>query len=151
MLEKHDVVSSMLHGTAWSSDSTVGADARLVQILDVMNFVLADTDRKARFLDQTLALAKAFALCGATDEARAVRDDVKLFADVRAGIVKLDREGDGVGGGGTAEFDTAIAQLVSEAVVADEVIDVYAAAGIEKPELSILSDEFLDGLATAER
>lgn len=151
MLEKHDVVSSMLHGTSWSSDPTVGADARLVQILDVMNFVLADPDRKARFLDQTLALAKAFALCGATDEARAVRDDVKLFADVRAGISKLDREGDGVSSGGTAELDTAIAQLVSEAVVADEVIDVYAAAGIEKPELSILSDEFLDGLAAAER
>lgn len=151
MLEKHDVVSSMLHGTTWSSDPTVGADARLGQILDVMNFVLADTDRKARFLDQTLALAKAFALCGATDEARAIRDDVKLFADVRAGIVKLDREGDGAGSGGTAELDTAIAQLVSEAVVADEVIDVYAAAGIDKPELSILSDEFLDGLASAER
>ncbi|MCB1005071.1 MAG: DUF3387 domain-containing protein, partial [Acidimicrobiales bacterium] len=151
MLEKLDVVTSLLHAAAWSSDPSVGPDARLAQLLDVMNFVLADPDRKARFLDQTLALAKAFALCGATDEARGIRDDVKLFADVRALIVKLDREGDGAGSGGTAELDTAIAQLVSEAVVADEVIDIYAAAGIDKPELSILSEEFLDGLVSAER
>ncbi|MCB1015085.1 MAG: DUF3387 domain-containing protein, partial [Acidimicrobiales bacterium] len=83
MLEKLDVVTSLLHAAAWSSDPSVGPDARLAQLLDVMNFVLADPDRKARFLDQTLALAKAFALCGATDEARGIRDDVKLFADVR--------------------------------------------------------------------
>jgi type I restriction enzyme R subunit len=100
-----------------------------------------------------LALTKAFALAGARDEALAIRDDVRFFADIRSAIVKLDREGEpGRGGkGGSAEVDTAIAQLVSEAVAADDVIDVYAAAGIEKPELSLLSDEFLDSLSKDER
>jgi len=116
-----------------------------------MDFVLADPDRKARYLDQVLALVKAFALCGTRDEAMVIRDDVKLFADVRSAIAKFDHEGAGPREPGSADVDTAIAQLVSEAVVAEGVIDIYAAAGIDKPELSILSDEFLDGLARAER
>jgi type I restriction enzyme R subunit len=151
MLEKHDIVSSILHGFAWSSDPTLPADERLAQLWNVMDFVLADPDRKARYLDQVLALTKAFALCGTRDEAMAIRNDVKLFADVRAAIAKLDHEGAGPREPGSAELDTAISQLVSEAVVSEGVIDVYAAAGIDKPELSILSDEFLDGLAKAER
>jgi type I restriction enzyme R subunit len=151
MQEKHDVVTSMLHGLAWSSDPGLPADERLAQLWNVMDFVLADPDRKARYLDQVLALTKAFALCGTRDEAMAIRDDVKLFADVRAAIAKLDHEGAGPREPGSAEMDTAIAQLVSEAVVSEGVIDVYAAAGIDKPELSILSDEFLDGLVRAER
>jgi type I restriction enzyme R subunit len=151
MLEKHDVVTSMLHGLAWSSDPSLAADERLAQLWNVMDFVLADPDRKARYLDQVLALTKTFALCGTRDEAMTIRNDVKLFADVRAAISKLDHEGAGPREPGSAELDTAIAQLVSEAVVSEGVIDVYAAAGIDKPELSILSDEFLDGLAKAER
>jgi type I restriction enzyme R subunit len=151
MQEKHDVVTSMLHGLAWSSDPGLPADERLAQLWNVMDFVLADPDRKARYLDQVLALTKAFALCGTRDEAMAIRDDVKLFADVRAAIAKLDHEGAGPREPGSAEMDTAIAQLVSEVVVSEGVIDVYAAAGIDKPELSILSDEFLDGLVRAER
>lgn len=151
MLEKHDVVTSMLHGLAWSSDPSLPAEERLAQLWNVMDFVLADPDRKPRYLDQVLALTKAFALCGTRDEAMAIRNDVKLLADVRAAIAKLDHEGAGPREPGSAELDTAIAQLVSEAVVSEGVIDVYAAAGIDKPELSILSDEFLDGLAKAER
>lgn len=151
MLEKHDVVHGMLHGLAWSSDPGLPSDERLGNLWNVMDFVLSDPDRKSRYLDQVLSLTKAFALCGARDEAMVIRDDVKLFADVRSSIAKLDREGDGPRSPGSAEMDTAIAQLVSEAVVADEVIDVYAAAGIDNPDLSILSDEFLDRLAAAER
>jgi type I restriction enzyme R subunit len=151
MLEKHDVVRSMLHGVTWSADPTLPPDERLSQLWNVMDFVLADPDRKARYLDQTLALTKAFALCGTRDEALGIRDDVKLFADVRAAIAKLDREGAGPRDPGSAEIDTAIAQLVSEAVVSERVIDVYAAAGIANPELSILSDEFLEGLVQGDR
>jgi type I restriction enzyme, R subunit len=151
MLEKHDVVRGILHGVAWSSDPSLPPNERLGQLWNVMDFVLADPDRKARYLDQTLALTKAFALCGTRDEALTIRDDVKLFADVRAAIAKLDREGAGPRDPGSAEIDTAIAQLVSEAVVSEGVIDVYAAAGIENPELSILSDEFLEGLVQGDR
>jgi type I restriction enzyme R subunit len=153
MLEKHDVVTGLLHGFSWASDPHLPARERMNQLAGTLNFVLGDPDRKTRYLDQVLALTKAFALAGARDEALAIRDDVRFFADIRSAIVKLDREGEpGRGGkGGSAEVDTAIAQLVSEAVAADDVIDVYAAAGIEKPELSLLSDEFLDSLSKDER
>jgi len=108
---------------------------------------MADPDRTARFLDQVLALAKAFALCGSRDEAAAIHNDVRMFADVRAVILKIQNPDSGRGGSGAVEVDTAIGQLVNEAVAADEVVDVYKLAGIDKPELSILSDEFLDSLA----
>jgi type I restriction enzyme R subunit len=153
MLEKHDVVSGILHGHSWDSDPHLKAHERMDQLAGALNFVLGDSDRKARYLDQVLALTKAFALAGARDEALAIRDDVRFFADIRAALVKLDREGEPgrAGRGGSAEIDTAIAQLVSESVAADEVIDVYAAAGMERPELSILSDEFLESLKTGPR
>jgi type I restriction enzyme R subunit len=153
MLEKHDVVSGILHGHSWDSDPHLKAHERMDQLAGALNFVLGDPDRKARYLDQVLALTKAFALAGARDEALAIRDDVRFFADIRAALVKLDREGEPgrAGKGGSAEIDTAIAQLVSESVAADEVIDVYAAAGMERPELSILSDEFLESLKTGPR
>ncbi len=70
-----------------------------------------------------------------------------MFADVRAVILKIQNPDSGRGGSGAVEVDTAIGQLVNEAVAADEVVDVYKLAGIDKPELSILSDEFLDSLA----
>ncbi len=107
---------------------------------------MADPDLTARFLDQVLALAKTFALCSARDEAAAIRNDVRLITDVRAAILKIQNPDSGRGGSGAVEFDTAIGQLVNEAVAADEVVDIYKLAGIESPELSILSNEFLDSL-----
>jgi type I restriction enzyme, R subunit len=153
MLEKHDVVVRILHGQPWSSDPKLSPGERLSQLAGALNFVLGDEDRKPRFLDQVLALLKAFALAGAREEAFAIRDDVRFFADIRAGILKLDSQGptDARGRMGTEALDTAIEQLVSAAVAADEVIDVYAAAGMERPDLSILSDAFLEGLTKSER
>ncbi len=112
---------------------------------------MADPDRTERFLDQVLALAKAYALCGARDEAAAIRNDVRLFTDVRAAILKIQNPDSGRGGSGAVEIDTAIGQLVNEAVAADEVVDIYKLAGVETPELSILSDEFLDCLADKDK
>ena len=153
MLEKHDVICGILHELDWNSDPRLAPLERMNQMQACMDFVLEDPDRKGRFMDQTLALLKAFALAGASEETFAIRDDTVFFSSVRAAIAKLDSEGTpGDGGrGGTAAIDTAIAQLVSEAVAADEVIDIYAQAGIERPDLSILSDEFLEGMKKADR
>jgi type I restriction enzyme R subunit len=153
MLEKHDIVRGILHGHPWDADPGLSPDRRVAQLQSTVDYVLADPDRKARYLDQVLALAKSFALAGARDEAQAIRDDVKFFVDVRNYIVKLEKQGspDDRGKTGSEAIDTAIAQLVSEAVTGDQIIDIYAEAGIEKPELSILSDEFLDKLAASER
>ncbi len=146
MLEKHDIVRGLLHGCAYDASPSLPPAERLAQHATVLDFVMADPDRTARFLDQVPALAKAFALCGARDEAAAIRNDVRMFTDVRAAILKIQNPDSGRGGSGAVELDTAIGQLVNEAVSADEVVDIYKLAGIETPELSILSDEFLDSL-----
>lgn len=151
MLEKHDIILGLLHGCDFNSSPDLSPADRLAQHAKVLDFVMGDPDRTERYLDQVLALAKAFALCGARDEAVAIRNDVRLFADVRAAIIKIQNPDSGRGGSGAVEIDTAIAQLVNEAVAADEVVDVYKLAGIDKPELSILSNEFLDSLATKDK
>jgi type I restriction enzyme R subunit len=153
MLEKHEVLCSMLHDHSWTSDPTLPPEQRLTQLALAVNFVLDDPDRKARFMDQSLALLKAFALVGGMDAAAAIRNDTKFFADVRAGLAKMDNADDPERPGviGNAGMETAIAQLVSQAVSADEVIDIYAAAGMERPDISILSDEFLEGLKQTDR
>ncbi len=148
MLEKHDVVRGLLHGCAYDAAPQLPAAQRMAACATVLDVVMSDPDRKTRYLDQVLALTKAFALCASRDEALAIRNDVRLFADVRAAILKIENSDSGrAGSKAGVELETAIGQLVDEAVVADAVIDVYALAGIETPELSILSDEFLDGIA----
>lgn len=147
MLEKHDVVRGLLHGCEYNSSPDMGAGLRLAEHAKVLDFVMADPDRQKRFLDQVLALAKAYALAGAREEAATIRNDVRLFTDVRAAIMKILNPDSGAGGAGAVEIDTAIGQLVNEAVTADEVVDIYKLAGVDTPEISILSDEFLDSLA----
>lgn len=147
MLEKHDVVTGLLHACDYDSSPGLPPGQRLTEHAKVLDFVMADPDRTQRFLDQVLALAKAYALAASRDEAASIRDDARLFADVRAAIIKIQNPDSGRGGSGAVEIDTAIGQLVNEAVAADEVVDIYKLAGVETPELSILSDEFLDSLA----
>ncbi len=151
MLEKHDVIRGLLHGCDFNSSPTLSASERLAQYAKVLDFVMADPDRTSRYNDQVLALAKAYALAGATEEAAEIRDDIRLFTDVRAAVLKILNPDSGRGGSGAVEIDTAIGQLVNEAVAADQVIDIYKLAGVETPDLSILSDEFLDSLAGKDR
>lgn len=151
MLEKHDIVRGLLHGVDYDASPELTASQRLNEYAKVLDFVMADPDRTSRFNDQVLALAKAFALAGARDEAAAIRNDVRLFTDVRAAILKIQNPDSGKGGSGAVEIDTALGQLLNEAVAADQVVDVYQLAGVETPEISILSDEFLDSLAEKEK
>jgi type I restriction enzyme R subunit len=150
MQEKYGIVRDLLHGCAYDSSLSSAAD-RLAQRAAVLDFVLAEPDRTSRFLDQVLALTKAFALAGSRAEASAIRNDVALFADVRAAILKIQHPDSGSSGSGAPEMETAIRQLVDEAVTGEGVVDVYRLAGIETPELAILSDEFLDGLASKDK
>ena len=151
LLEKHDVIRGMLHTCDYDASPFLSASERLAQYAKVLDFVMADPDRTTRYNDQVLALAKAYALTGTTEEAAEIRNDVRLFTDVRAAILKILNPDSGRGGSGAVEIDTAIGQLVNEAVTADQVIDIYKLAGVETPELSILSDEFLDALAAKDR
>ena len=151
ILEKHDIIRALLHGCVFDSSPLLSASERLAQHALVLDFVMADPDRTKRFLDQVLAITKAFALCGSRDEAVAIRAVVRLFSDVRAAILKIQNPDSGRAGSGGVKLDTAIGQLVNEAVSGDEVVDIYKLAGIETPELSILSNEFLDSLASKDK
>lgn len=151
MLEKYDIIRGILHGVEYNSSPSLSASQRLNEHAKVLDFVMADDDRTSRFNDQVLALAKVFALVGAHEEAAKIRDDVRLFTDVRAAILKIQNPDSGLGGSGSVEIDTALGQLLNEAVASDQVLDVYQLAGVETPEISLLSDEFLDSLADQDR
>ena len=141
LLEKHELCCDMLHGFDWSAWQSDDAAARMAILPPAQEFLLAaDPDEgKQRFCRAVYDLSRAFALCPTHDEAIRIRDDVAFFQAVRAAFLKkLNGRKD------PAELDHAIRQLVSKAVAAgDEVIDVFSAAGLKRPDISILSDEFL--------
>ena len=147
MLEKHDVVRGMLHGVAYDSSTELSAKERLAQYATVLDHVMSDPDLTKRYNDQVLALAKAFALTASRPEAHAIRDDVRLFTDVRAAALKILNPDAGESQRGGSNLDSVLGQMVNDAVTADQVIDVFQFAGMDSPELSLLSDEFLDSIA----
>ncbi|WP_344790669.1 type I restriction endonuclease subunit R [Gryllotalpicola daejeonensis] len=151
MIEKHGIVRDLLHGIKYDSSPTLSPSGLLEERARVVDFVLGDPDRTSRFNDQVLALVKAFTLAAARDEAIAIRNDVRLFADVRVAVLKALNPDSTPSDRSPVEVDAAIGQLVNEAITADQVVDIYQLAGIETPELSILSDEFLDSLAHREK
>lgn len=140
MLEKFEVVVSMLHGFDYASLLTAEPVKRIAGITTAMEHILQLEDGKKRYLTEVTALSKAFALAVPHEEALRIRDEVGFFQEVRAGLAKATVEGEGKS---PEEMDTAIRQLVSRAVTSEEVIDIFAAAGLKKPDISILSDDFL--------
>ncbi|KTR78236.1 deoxyribonuclease HsdR [Microbacterium oxydans] len=151
MLEKHDIVKAVLHQHPYDSSPTLSGAEQLQQIAGLANFVLADDDRAKRYQDQVLALIKAHSLAGADDRARAIADDVRLFTSARVAVMKLQNPDSGRDGLGGPDLDTAFTQLMNAAVAADKVVDIYARAGLNSQELSLLSDEFLESLQHTEQ
>lgn len=149
----YEVVCGLFHGYDWQAGAAEKDIGKHLAAVDAAaEFILdgdaADDDKDEltrRFLDQSLALSKALALAASHPTARLLADDVKFFQTVRARILKLTGGGGGPGSGadvGAAE--TALQQLLATSIETDGVIDVFAAAGLDKPDLSIFSDEFLD-------
>ncbi len=139
MLEKYEVCCGLFHGfdrSAWAN----GSPAERLQLLPAaMEHVLAQEDGKARCLQAVRELSQAFALAVPHPETVRIRDDVSLFQHVRAALskrVRPDAKSD-------EELDHAVRQIVSRAVAPDGVVDIFAAAGLKKPDVSILSEEFL--------
>ncbi|MGO1629882.1 MAG: type I restriction endonuclease subunit R, partial [Microbacterium sp.] len=146
MMEKYDIVRGILHKHPYNSSPNLAPQEHLAQLASMVDFVLADPDRTNRFNDQVLALVKAFSLAGADEKAQAIRDDLRLFVGARIAVLKTLHPDSGGGGQSGPDLDTALGQLLNEAVVADKVVDVYARAGVKTPELSLLSDEFLESI-----
>jgi len=139
-MEKYEIVRDMLHGFDYGAILTAQAAERMSGIAQAMEFILGLEDGKNRYVQAISALSKAFALAVPHEQAMAIRDEVGLFQEIRSVLVKAT----GPEPEKTADqMESAIRQLVSRAVYSTEVVDIFAAAGMEKPDISILSDEFL--------
>ena len=140
MLEKYEIACDILHGFDWSLWATGTGTQKLSLIPAAQEHVLEQEDGKKRFVQVVTELSRAFALCAASDEATEIRDDVAFLQTVQAALSKQSS-----GGRKSPEdLDAAVRQLVSKAIVADgQIIDVFTAAGLKRPDISILSDQFL--------
>jgi type I restriction enzyme R subunit len=139
MLEKYEVCLGMFHGFDWSAWKTGKAVQQLSLLPPAQEHILKLEDGKARLAKAVVNLSKAFALSVPHDETIRIRDDVAFFQAVKAALVKSEP----TGGKTEYEMNLAIQQIVSRAIAPGEMIDIFAAAGLKKPDISILSDEFL--------
>ena len=140
MGEKYEIVAAMFHGFDYSLFFTGTNAQRLSVIPPAMDCILELEDGQERFMKAVNELTKAFALCSASNEAIKIRDEVGFFQAIRSAFAKYAT------GGGESEgdLDTAILQIVSKVVASDEVVDIFAAVGLNNFDISILSDEFLE-------
>ena len=135
--EKLDILRAMLHGFDYSGFLTAGHS----MLAKTANYLLGLKDGKKRFGDTALAMSKAFTLCCTLDEAKAVRDEVAFFQAVKVLLTKREistkKRTD-------EERELAIRQIIGSALVSDDVVDIFQAVGLEKPNIGILDDAFLN-------
>ena len=139
MLEKHEVVEQMFIGYDYKSYFSSDTAQKLQILLGAQNFILESETLKNRFLKEIGLLSKLFALSIPSAEADKIKDEVAFFQAVKSRINKFSSNGVK----SDYEVETAIKQIVDEALSSDGVIDIFEAAGIEAPSVGILSDEFL--------
>ncbi|MGO8805534.1 MAG: type I restriction endonuclease subunit R [Candidatus Bathyarchaeia archaeon] len=140
MQEKYETVKALLHGFNYQKFFAAPANERMTIMLEAMDHILKQENGKERYLKEANALLWAFALSVPDDEALKIRDDVGFFQAVKAAIIKNTETKSSQ----EQDVDTAIKQIISKAIISDRVIDVFAAAGLKKPDVSILSEEFLE-------
>ncbi|WP_200893724.1 type I restriction endonuclease subunit R [Pseudomonas syringae] len=137
LLEKMDIVRGMMHGLDYSAFET----RPLELLVPVANHILGLKDGKTRFLDTILAMTKAFSLCGTLDEAAPLRKEIAFFSAIKAAITKfttVDKKRS------DAEKSSALKQILDNAIISDGVDDIFTLAGLDKPNIGLLSDEFLE-------
>ena len=139
MLEKHEVCCALFHGFDWSKWTTGTPQERLTMLPAAQEHVLAQEDGKERCLNAVRELSQAFALAVPHPETTRIRDDVGFFQSVRVRLLKRAESE----ARPQEELDLAVRQIISRAVSSEGVVDIFAAAGLNKPDISVLSDEFL--------
>ncbi len=139
MLEKYEIVSSLFYGFDYASFFRASVKDKMSMLVFAQEHILSQEDGKARCLKYVTELSKAFALAVPHRKALEIRDNVGFFQAVRASLAKFGDKG----GKTEGELDSAIQQLISKAISSDEVVDIFQTAGLNKPDISILSDEFL--------
>ena len=140
MLEKLEVVAQMYHGFEYETYFAANTSKKLSMILAAEEHILGLQDGKKRYINEVTALSRAFAIAIPHDQAMDVKDEISFFQAVKARLAKFDITGSGRT---DEEIETTIRQVIDKALVSEKVIDVFDAAGIKKPDISILSEEFL--------
>jgi len=140
MLEKIEIVSALYHGFAYENYFDADTAQKLSLILAAEEHILSLEDGKKRYINEVTALSQAFAIAVPHQQAMDAKDEVGFFQAVKARLTKFDSPGEGRS---NEELETTIRQVIDQALVSEQVIDVFDAAGIKKPDISILSDEFL--------
>ena len=139
MKTKFEIVDQMFYGFEYSKYFGAPNSEKLQILLGATNFMLQDEKLKERFLAETMALSKLFAMTVPSPESEQIRDEIAFFQAVKARINKFTPSG----GVTDQQVQTAIKQIVEDALSSDGVIDIFEAAGIKAPSLDILSDDFL--------
>ena len=139
MLGKYEVCCGLFHGFDWSKWVSGTPAERLALLPNAQEHILKQEDGKERLMKAVTDLSRAFALAVPHEEAMRIRDDVGFFQAVRAVLAKSTTQQQRP----EPDLDHAIRQIVSRAVVSEGVVDIFAAAGLKKPDISILSEEFL--------
>jgi len=140
MLEKLEVVSQMFHGFAYEEYFEADTGKKLSLILAAEEHILGLENGRKRYINEVTALSQAFAIAIPHEQAMDVKDEVSFFQAVKSRLAKFDSTG---AGKTDEEVETAIRQVIDKALVSEQVIDVFDAAGIKKPDISIFSEEFL--------
>ena len=138
MIEKHEVCCALFHGFDWSKWTSGSAQERLGLLPAAQEHVLAQQDGKERCLTAVRELSQAFALAVPHPETTRIRDDVGFFQAVRAALSKSATQART-----DEDLDVAVRQIISRAVASEGVMDIFAAAGLDKPDISVMSEEFL--------
>jgi type I restriction enzyme, R subunit len=147
MLEKLEVVSQMFYGFAYEEYFEAETGKKLSLILGAEDHILGLENGKKRYIDEVIALSQAFSIAIPHEQAMNVKDEVAFFQAVKSRLLKFDSMGIAKSG---EEVETAIRQVIDKALVTEKVIDVFDAAGIKKPDISILSEEFLQEVKNME-
>lgn len=140
MLEKIEVVSQMFYGFFYEEYFKADTSRKLSMILGAEEHILGLENGRKRYIDEVTALSKAFAIAIPHEQALIVKDEIAFFQAVKS---RLSKFGSTISGRTDEEIETVIRQVIDKALVTEQVIDVFDAAGIKKPDISILSEEFL--------
>lgn len=137
LIEKLDVVRGMFHGFDYS-----GYEKNALMLLPMAaNHILGLEEGKRRFLDAMSAITRAFSLCSTLDDTAPLRKEIAFFSAIKAAIIKhttVDKKRT------EEEKSSLLRQILDNAVVSEGVADIFALAGLDRPNISLLSDEFLE-------
>ena len=139
MLEKYEIVKDMLHGVSYLQFLKSPLKEKYI-VIQTIERLLSQKGQKDRFMKNVDMLSRAFALAYPHPEATKIRDELAFFQAIKAQFVKYTI----TSSGDSQKTDAAIKQIVSKAISSDQVIDIFEVAGLKRPDISILSDEFLD-------